>query len=344
MYKFTDEELFAYLDGDLSPERAAEVTRAAEADAELAAKLAVFFCVEAAHTDADVGQVLPAAEATAFAASGLPAEPLATRSDVHGRRWMDRRWLTRPNLTSPATLAASLLLLLTLALGIGLYSVQRASAQASLELGQAHQKLGEAQATLAVQDSALRKTYKERVRMAEADMTALRTLETVLQRSKSLLKDPSSAQLLGIEIDRLLQTVQQEKGRLAPLTVRKPAFPGDKSDFVRDVTYPDDSNVPAGAKIRKVWRIRNVGTVPWEGRFLQREGPTEAAGQLRSDKRVPVPDTPPGVEVDVAAELSAPDEPGLCYTEWKMVDAEGNYLLPTQHPLYTRVNVVPKAQ
>lgn len=118
-----------------------------------------------------------------------------------------------------------------------------------------------------------------------------------------------------------------------------PVFPGDKSKFIGE-TVPDGSRFRVGQKFTKTWEIQNVGIVHWKGRFLAREGPSDGPGRLNSPKRVAIPDTPPGARCTIVVEFVAPDLPGSSYAEWKMVDAEGRYLLPTQLPLSISVDIV----
>jgi DNA-binding winged helix-turn-helix (wHTH) protein len=113
----------------------------------------------------------------------------------------------------------------------------------------------------------------------------------------------------------------------------------DRSRFVRDVTIPDGTVVRVKQRFQKIWEIKNVGTVPWIGRFLVREGPSEAPGRLRSAERVTIPATTPGETCQIVVELVASDTPGSCYAEWKMTDAGGALCLATQTPLYVSVDV-----
>jgi transcriptional regulator with XRE-family HTH domain len=52
--------------------------------------------------------------------------------------------------------------------------------------------------------------------------------------------------------------------------------PGDRSEFIADLTIPDGMVVRPGAKFVKSWRIRNAGLVPWRARLLERIGQAAA--------------------------------------------------------------------
>lgn len=129
--------------------------------------------------------------------------------------------------------------------------------------------------------------------------------------------------------------------------------PGDRSAFVSDPTHPDGDWVIAGERFTKVWRLQNVGRVPWEGRSLscqdeevvvysRREAnPLRLAPPLIPEAtRVPVPDTPPGETVDIAATFLAPDAPGTVLSYWKMTDADGKICFPEARGVWVRLTVI----
>lgn len=120
----------------------------------------------------------------------------------------------------------------------------------------------------------------------------------------------------------------------------KPLDFGDRSTFVADTTIPNDTKVAVGSRFKKTWEIRNVGSVVWEDRFLQRLGPPDGPGRLKCALRSRVQYTEPGQTCHVSVWLTAPSLPTSCYEEWKMVDSTGRILLPNQKPLNIAVDVV----
>jgi Ig-like domain from next to BRCA1 gene/WD domain, G-beta repeat len=106
---------------------------------------------------------------------------------------------------------------------------------------------------------------------------------------------------------------------------------GDASQFVKDVTIPDGTIMTAGEKFTKIWQIRNVGNVPWKGRFLERVGKCKGVALIYSDRRVPIPDTMPGELVDIVAELQAPYAATNTRATWKMIDSRGNLCFPDRY-------------
>jgi hypothetical protein len=117
-----------------------------------------------------------------------------------------------------------------------------------------------------------------------------------------------------------------------------PAHRGDAARFVADVTLADCTLVGAGETVTKVWRLKNVGTVPWNGYSLRRLDPTQA-DHCQTIPEVPIKDTKPGETVDIRADITTPRKPGLCYVRFKMVDASGTVVFPGNRPVYFQIIV-----
>ena len=122
--------------------------------------------------------------------------------------------------------------------------------------------------------------------------------------------------------------------------IQQPLVLKDKSKFICDVTIPDGTIVKVNQKFTKIWEIQNVGSIIWDNRYLQREGPCEGPKRLKSRNRVRIPYTAPGQRVKIKVSFIVPNVPGSYYCEWKMVDEKGNYLLPNQKPVAVFVDVV----
>lgn len=118
-----------------------------------------------------------------------------------------------------------------------------------------------------------------------------------------------------------------------------PRHKGDAASFVADITLPDCTRVGAGQNITKVWRLKNTGTVPWDGYSLRRLDLPQKAGDCQTISDVPIADTEPGRTVDVRAEITTPRKPGLCYVRFKMVDGEGKVAFPGSRPVNFQVIV-----
>ncbi|HWQ05347.1 MAG TPA: NBR1-Ig-like domain-containing protein [Longilinea sp.] len=87
-----------------------------------------------------------------------------------------------------------------------------------------------------------------------------------------------------------------------------------------DVTIPDDTVIPAGSSFTKVWRLINTGTCPWTTDF--------AVVWFSGDKLGPVVAqslshrVESGQSIDIAVDLTAPEDTGLKQSYWKLRNAE----------------------
>jgi hypothetical protein len=115
-------------------------------------------------------------------------------------------------------------------------------------------------------------------------------------------------------------------------------IPGDDSRFIADVSIPDGTTVRAGQTFVKTWSVENTGTVPWRGRYLQRQGLVNDPGVCASAARVAIPPSLPGQVVDISVRFTAPRLPGSCRVDWKMTDGRGRAYFPGL-ALYLLVNV-----
>merc|ERR1719399_2542237 len=93
--------------------------------------------------------------------------------------------------------------------------------------------------------------------------------------------------------------------------------------FVRDVTIFDGTQMAPGTPFTKIWRLKNVGEVPWPPgtRMLFVGG-----DQMTTEMSVPLSrSTPvlPGEEVDVAVEMAAPADLGRYLGYWRLVGPYG---------------------
>jgi hypothetical protein len=93
----------------------------------------------------------------------------------------------------------------------------------------------------------------------------------------------------------------------------------DAAAFVSDVTYPDGSNVSLGGTFTKIWRLKNVGTCTWSTSYAL----VFASGdRLNASLEVPMPtNVGPGQTVDVAVNMTAPNQPDHYRGFWKLRNA-----------------------
>ncbi len=110
------------------------------------------------------------------------------------------------------------------------------------------------------------------------------------------------------------------------------AVEGDATAFVDD-TIPHGTLLTPGQRFVKTWRIRNVGTVPWRGRRLERQGPLTGPGLITSPRYFRIPDTDPGEIAEMDAVLKAPGYDCSSIAYFKMVDENGFLCFPDDHQL-----------
>ncbi len=112
----------------------------------------------------------------------------------------------------------------------------------------------------------------------------------------------------------------------------KRSIPGDASTFVGD-TIPHGSLMKPGQMFEKTWRIKNSGTVSWQGRRLERQGPLTGPGLITSPRFTDIPDAEPGEIVEIAAQLKAPTYDCSSIAYFKMVDTKGRLCFPDSYQL-----------
>jgi hypothetical protein len=106
-----------------------------------------------------------------------------------------------------------------------------------------------------------------------------------------------------------------------PIATIEPAC--DMARFVDDITVPDGTKIEAGSTFTKTWRLRNIGTCPWNSDYRiifsdgdSLEGPSSAEFTEQ--------DVMPGETVDISLELIAPDQPGHYTGYWMLQNAAGD--------------------
>ncbi len=111
--------------------------------------------------------------------------------------------------------------------------------------------------------------------------------------------------------------------------------PGGVSNarFVADVTIPDDTEIVAGKKFTKTWRVRNTGSRAWGAGFtLEFAGGTP----MNFQASYPVPAVAPGAETEISVAMRAPTTSGTHYADFRLKDDQGAFF---GQILYTRIMV-----
>ena len=103
----------------------------------------------------------------------------------------------------------------------------------------------------------------------------------------------------------------------SPQTPTSTPIPCNWVSFVKDVAYPDGSDLIAGTAFTKTWRLKNIGTCTWTSgyRLIFSHG-----DRMSAPDSVPLTSgaVAPGETVDVSVNLVAPDAPGTY---------QGNFLI-----------------
>lgn len=131
-------------------------------------------------------------------------------------------------------------------------------------------------------------------------------------------------------VEHAAEQDRQRAGGHRPRLIR--AVPGDATAFVDD-TIPHGTQMAPGQVFTKTWTIRNVGSVPWRGRRLERQGPLTGPGLISSSRYVPIAGTDPGETVAISTDLKAPTYDCASIAYFKMADEQGFLCFPDEHQL-----------
>ena len=95
--------------------------------------------------------------------------------------------------------------------------------------------------------------------------------------------------------------------------------------FVADVTIPPGSAFPPGARLDKVWQVRNSGSCAWGVGY---ELVLVEGDSLGAPNAVPVPPTAAGDLADLAVTFWAPDQVGVQANLWQLQAPDGQFFGP----------------
>lgn len=90
--------------------------------------------------------------------------------------------------------------------------------------------------------------------------------------------------------------------------------------FIKDVTIPDDTVIPAGGAFTKTWLIENSGDTDWDGDYRL----VFAGGQpMTATHSHPIPHAAPNQQVEISIEMTAPITPGTYFSDWRLTADDG---------------------
>lgn len=133
-----------------------------------------------------------------------------------------------------------------------------------------------------------------------------------------------------LEVTRITPT-----GVLQGTITPSPADAVDKLFFVSDVSIPDGTTLPAGAKFTKTWRVKNSGSSVWNSSYalVFIDGEMGAASVPLNFDAVR-----PGDEVDISVQLTAPLVSGKHRGNWTLRSGRTNKNF--DQVLYAEIEVV----
>ena len=94
----------------------------------------------------------------------------------------------------------------------------------------------------------------------------------------------------------------------------------DSSVYVSDVTIPDGTVVDAGKKFVKTWAIMNKGTCTWNTSYKLNQIDGDDMGGAPTPLTISVP---PGQQVQISVNLTAPTKAGNYTAGWQMQNTQG---------------------
>jgi len=119
----------------------------------------------------------------------------------------------------------------------------------------------------------------------------------------------------------------------------------DRAQFVADVTVPDGTRYDPGATFTKTWRLRNIGTCTWTTSYSMVFNSGEQMGSTTS---VAMPsNVPPGQNVDLSVNMTAPNTAGHYIGYWRFKNANGAFFgigLYANKPWWVEINVTSSSQ
>lgn len=108
----------------------------------------------------------------------------------------------------------------------------------------------------------------------------------------------------------------------APEITAQPGTPCNRAEFVNDVTVPDGTVFLPGDTFVKTWRLRNSGSCTWTTDYVVVFDTGDAMGGPATFP-ISTASVPPGAEVDLSINLTAPESPGTYRGNWKLRNPAG---------------------
>lgn len=101
--------------------------------------------------------------------------------------------------------------------------------------------------------------------------------------------------------------------------------PCDRVKFLKDITYPDDTEISLGDTFVKTWRLKNTGSCTWNSSYsiVFDKGDAMLPSGSQSSFQLTTGTVAPGQEIDISITLQAPDKTGTYEGFWKLRNGNG---------------------
>lgn len=160
-----------------------------------------------------------------------------------------------------------------------------------------------------------------------------------INSSEIILPAPLPTHQPGISMDEAAATADAASAGGTPTN----AAPCYAVEFVKDVTYPDGTQVNAGEAFTKTWSIKNTGSCTWDGNFTLVFMKGDQMGGVTPTVALAGNSVAPGGVVDVSVPMTAPTEAGTYLGYWALYNAAGERVLMSYaYPFEVTVNIVVK--
>jgi len=94
----------------------------------------------------------------------------------------------------------------------------------------------------------------------------------------------------------------------------------DNSQYISDVTIPDNTQMQPGEKFTKTWKVKNTGTCTWSTAYSLVYG--GYADKLGAQTTALTAEVAPGQEADVSIDMVAPTKAGNYVSAWRISNAQ----------------------
>lgn len=145
-----------------------------------------------------------------------------------------------------------------------------------------------------------------------ANVVFTRAAETATAGSSSILSTATTTPLVATALP-----TNTPVPTIPPVAATNTPIPCNRASFVKDVNYPDNTEVPAGTAFTKTWRIKNNGSCTWTSGYVLL---FDSGDQMNAPATATITagTVTPGATVDISVDLTAPASPGTYQGKFKL--------------------------